>query len=1149
MLHFRTRQGRAALLAAAATVLFLPASTFAQVILAESEFEFSGVQGQDDWTHGWRNLTVDGGADDYDATNDFIAFTGGSDNLDPWDGVNQQWNGNAWDLNTAAAQPWTFLGPSDSHPNGSNQPEIHWTIRRWTAPGADLTGPTLLQVDYFIGKNNGNGTGVSAQLHHNGVMIDKTTIAGNDQTGITKSIFLTVDVGDHVDLAHTPEGPGANLTDGSDSSTVTMVIQTVVDTDSDSLPDSWEETFFPGDLTQLSTGGDRDGEGLLDQDEFANGTDPSNPDTDDDGYTDKEEIDAGTNPSDVNSVPPGIADSMAQFSGVDGQDGWRWGYRNVSQDGSGINYDAENDFIPFPVDGTTTRTATNFWNGTNYDWFNDPPNPAGNAHNPPWTSLAQEGTHPNGVNNGDEHWTVRRWTASGFGGETPVRIVWHMRKTNLNGTGTTGAIHINGTQVDTAAIAGNDGAGFIRTYYAHLNDGDIVDQVLTPVGLNGDPGDGADGSANWMRIDDRLPSVPTQPNGKIFVPNNAEDSDGDSLGDFWEEVYFPGDLTALADGQDWDLDGSHDDAEQAAGTDPTNPDTDADGLTDGEEATAGSNPCEPDTDGDGLTDFEEVTGNPSTDPTNPDTDGDGFSDPVEIADGSNPNDPNETPLTGGLADSVTQFSGIQGQDGWDWGYRNVTLDGKGTDYDPVTDFIPFAGGSDNLDPWDGVAQQWNNNAWDLETAAAQPWTYLAAEQTHPNGTNNGDEHWTVRRWNVSGLPSETPARITWHTRGNGVGDGTTGAIHLNGVQVDAATVAGGDQVGVTRIYYLHLQDGDFVDQVLTPVGVTNTGDGSDTSFNWMRIDTRVPDVPQQPNGKYFIPNDAEDTDTDGLADFWEEVYFPGDLTQLASGQDFDGDGSKDEDEQAHGLDPTNPDTDGDGLSDGDEATAGTDPCDPDTDGDLYSDFHEVATGYDPLDEFDNVEQNFLAHVADSIFDFPLGLDFPQDGNDGADGFNGWSYGYYNVTQDGEPPANTNFIPFPTDGTIFASSTNHWDGSKFDWFDDLGATVNPPWTEIAQEAGHPNGDNNVDIHWAVRRWRATVTEPTDRPLGELPRAGHQLGRWQRHLRHPPPQRTAGRQDHGGRERWSGPEKLVLHSRQSGRSDRSGPLPGGTRRWKW
>ena len=92
---------------------------------------------------------------------------------------------------------------------------------------------------------------------------------------------------------------------------------------------------------------------------------------------------------------------------------------------------------------------------------------------------------------------------------------------------------------------------------------------------------------------------------------------------------------------------------------------------------------------------------------------------------------------------------------------------------------------------------------------------------------------------------------------------------------------------------------------------------------------------------------ADDTDDDGLPDAWEEIYFPGDLDQLASGQDLDADNFNDELEFAANSDPTDSDSDDDGLSDGREANSAvpgytaTDPLDADTDADERPDGEEV----------------------------------------------------------------------------------------------------------------------------------------------------------------------------------------------------------------
>ncbi len=114
-----------------------------------------------------------------------------------------------------------------------------------------------------------------------------------------------------------------------------------------------------------------------------------------------------------------------------------------------------------------------------------------------------------------------------------------------------------------------------------------------------------------------------------------------------------------------------------------------------------------------------------------------------------------------IANSINDFSfdGTQGENGWVSGYRNYSQDGGGDDYDPNQDFIAF-----------DQNEHWRGEGWRLVPSNA-PWTTLNSEFGHPNGPNNGDEHWAIRRWESD---RSGPLAFTWSLReqndgGSGVG--------------------------------------------------------------------------------------------------------------------------------------------------------------------------------------------------------------------------------------------------------------------------------------------------------------------------------------------------------------------------------------------
>ncbi len=201
-------------------------------------------------------------------------------------------------------------------------------------------------------------------------------------------------------------------------------------------------------------------------------------------------------------------------------------------------------------------------------------------------------------------------------------------------------------------------------------------------------------------------------------------------------------------------------------------------------------------------------------------------------------DPIPPPVVPPLADSVIDWSttGTQGENNWFNGLYNLTTDSDGI-YQ-TDDFVPFTNSAGPTGgPVSPDGNHWSEGGtWDL-TPSGAPWTFIGQEGLHPNGTNSApnEEQWAVRRW-VADLDAETPVEVTWKmAKSNVSGDGVTGLLFVNGEQVDAATIAGNDGVGVERTYSFSAKAGDIIDLALTPEGLTDRADGSDGSLNRLTI--------------------------------------------------------------------------------------------------------------------------------------------------------------------------------------------------------------------------------------------------------------------------------------------------------------------------
>lgn len=126
----------------------------------------------------------------------------------------------------------------------------------------------------------------------------------------------------------------------------------------------------------------------------------------------------------------------------------------------------------------------------------------------------------------------------------------------------------------------------------------------------------------------------------LFHDNGiSSDTDGDTLPDWWEEIYGFDPFVADDPTLDADNDGLTTYEEYLYGASPFSGDADSDGMPDAWEVAYGQHPAVPDAmtdyDGDGLCALEEYRA--GSDPRLADTDGDGIGDFIEIMElGSNP---------------------------------------------------------------------------------------------------------------------------------------------------------------------------------------------------------------------------------------------------------------------------------------------------------------------------------------------------------------------------------------------------------------------------------------------------------------------------------------------------------------------------------
>jgi hypothetical protein len=185
------------------------------------------------------------------------------------------------------------------------------------------------------------------------------------------------------------------------------------------------------------------------------------------------------------------------------------------------------------------------------------------------------------------------------------------------------------------------------------------------------------------------------------------------------------------------------------------------------------------------------------------------------------------------ADSMDQFSGVQGQNGWTYGWSNLT-----TLTYTTASFTPFPGG-DGQGAWNAATQNWNtaNSQWGAlweRGLTTSPNCDLGRDYTLPSLT--GGVSSPVRRWisNFSG-----PAVLSgFFHKVSTSGDATRWQVFVNGSAVlDADPATAGMQpftvLGTLRRFAVPvtLAAGDVVDMLCD----ANGSETSDTSRGWLRV--------------------------------------------------------------------------------------------------------------------------------------------------------------------------------------------------------------------------------------------------------------------------------------------------------------------------
>ena len=505
-------------------------------------------------------------------------------------------------------------------------------------------------------------------------------------------------------------------------------------------------------------------------------------------------------------VSTALADSIAEFSGVQGQNNWFYGYWNKGTNANGIYTNSE--FIPFP---------NNYWTGSAWDW------PAGD---PPFTQLNAQGGRPT-ANDGNPglptHWAVRRYVNENNG---PVTL--HLK-----------ASHTNASEWTYVTATGVASSSILYIYLLGAGEGYIDDMKLVAgsvpeagVNLLANSDFEAATLNNWtvspILAGSGLSTATVHSGSKSLhlVSTGVGASQATSIYQslsptlsaqtytlsYWYLPVPSSPAAVVRFSGSWIY------------TTPS--------CGDGVVARVFV---------DGAPVFQQTVFSSSLDTeitvpaqlgsqidfaldpgaaTNDFCDGVAFSATVQRG----------NPALSVIADSAADWSvtGTQGEKNWFYGYYNRTADPDRV-YQ-ATNFTPFPR---------APGPQSANNFWDQEEwdwfSGNPPFDKVGQYWMTPNGTNNGAEHWVIRRWVSSATGSvsaEWGALKEMPDQNNSGGGGVTMRLYQNGILRDSAVVPGGSVGGVRRTVTLNsVAVGDTIDIAVDPTNVDGRiHDDTDKTF-------------------------------------------------------------------------------------------------------------------------------------------------------------------------------------------------------------------------------------------------------------------------------------------------------------------------------